>query len=79
MLVLALVLAVLVGVSLGLLGGGGSILTVPILVYVVGLEPRDALADRRLRHAQRLGGPGEASLSCDPSEHYDIVQVIHAA
>jgi sulfur-oxidizing protein SoxB len=44
MFVLALALAVLIGVSLGLLGGGGSILTVPILVYVVGLEPRDGIA-----------------------------------
>lgn len=33
------VLAVLVGVSLGLIGSGGSILTVPILVYVMGVEP----------------------------------------
>lgn len=33
------VLAVLVGVSLGLVGSGGSILTVPILVYVLGIDP----------------------------------------
>src|SRR5678815_3292983 len=33
------ILAGLVGVSLGLIGGGGSILTVPILVYVMGLNP----------------------------------------
>ncbi len=32
-------LAALVGVSLGLIGGGGSILTVPILVYVIGINP----------------------------------------
>src|SRR5665647_2490711 len=32
-------LAALVGVSLGLIGGGGSILTVPILVYLMGLNP----------------------------------------
>ncbi|MFN4198542.1 MAG: sulfite exporter TauE/SafE family protein [Flavobacterium sp.] len=32
-------LAVLVGVSLGLIGSGGSILTVPILVYVMGVSP----------------------------------------
>ncbi len=32
-------LAVLVGVSLGLIGSGGSILTVPILVYVMAVEP----------------------------------------
>lgn len=35
--------AILVGISLGLLGGGGSILTVPILVYLVGLEPKRAI------------------------------------
>ena len=44
MIVLALVLAVLIGVALGLLGGGGSILTLPILVYVLRLEPRTAVA-----------------------------------
>lgn len=31
-------LALLVGISLGLVGSGGSILTVPILVYVLGLD-----------------------------------------
>ncbi len=41
---LALALAALVGVSLGLLGGGGSILAVPILRYVVGLEAHQAIA-----------------------------------
>jgi uncharacterized membrane protein YfcA len=30
--------ALLVGLSLGLIGGGGSILTVPILVYLLGVE-----------------------------------------
>lgn len=35
--------AILVGISLGLLGGGGSILTVPILVYLVGLDPKRAI------------------------------------
>lgn len=39
-----LALAALVGISLGLLGGGGSILTVPILTYVIGLDPREAIA-----------------------------------
>ena len=32
-------LAALVGISLGLIGGGGSILTVPILVYLIGINP----------------------------------------
>ncbi len=30
--------ALLIGISLGLIGGGGSILTVPILVYFMGVE-----------------------------------------
>ena len=29
----------LIGISLGLIGGGGSILTVPVLVYLFGVEP----------------------------------------
>ncbi|MCA9679542.1 MAG: sulfite exporter TauE/SafE family protein [Myxococcales bacterium] len=33
----------LVGLSLGLLGGGGAILTVPILTYVVGLDAKEAI------------------------------------
>ena len=44
MLALTLVLAVLVGITLGLLGGGGSILTVPLLVYVAGMETKEAIA-----------------------------------
>lgn len=31
--------AIVIGVSLGLIGGGGSILTVPVLVYILGVEP----------------------------------------
>lgn len=31
--------AILIGISLGLIGGGGSILTVPVLVYILGLNP----------------------------------------
>ncbi|HEY4652786.1 MAG TPA: sulfite exporter TauE/SafE family protein [Pontibacter sp.] len=31
--------AMLIGLSLGLIGGGGSILTVPVLVYLIGLNP----------------------------------------
>lgn len=31
--------AVLIGMSLGLIGGGGSILTVPVLVYILGVDP----------------------------------------
>lgn len=31
--------SILIGVSLGLIGGGGSILTVPVLVYLLHVEP----------------------------------------
>jgi uncharacterized membrane protein YfcA len=41
---LALALTGLVGLSLGLLGGGGSILAVPVLVYVAHIAPADAIA-----------------------------------
>ncbi len=37
-------LALLIGLSLGVLGGGGSILTVPIFVYVMEYEPKLAIA-----------------------------------
>ena len=36
--------ALIVGIVLGLIGGGGSILTVPILVYLFGLNPLIATA-----------------------------------
>ena len=39
-----LLLSVVIGLSLGLLGGGGSILTVPTLTYVAGLDPKEAIA-----------------------------------
>jgi uncharacterized membrane protein YfcA len=57
---LGVALAVGVGLSLGLLGGGGSILTVPILVYVVGLDPKEAIASS-------LAVVGAASLIGVPS------------
>nr|WP_293839894.1 sulfite exporter TauE/SafE family protein [uncultured Arsenicibacter sp.] len=31
--------SILIGVSLGLIGGGGSILTLPVLVYLLGINP----------------------------------------
>ncbi len=44
MIVLGYVLATVVGLSLGVMGGGGSILTVPIFVYVLGYDPKLAIA-----------------------------------
>jgi uncharacterized membrane protein YfcA len=42
--IIGYVLAVFVGVILGMVGSGGSILSVPILVYVMGIEPTLATA-----------------------------------
>jgi len=44
MLFLAAILALLIGVTLGLLGGGGSILTLPILVYVLHQDAKESIA-----------------------------------
>lgn len=44
MLALGLILSLAIGVSLGLLGGGGSVLTVPVLHYALGLGVHDAIA-----------------------------------
>jgi uncharacterized protein len=38
------ILAIGIGISLGLIGGGGSVLAVPILVYVMGISPKPAIA-----------------------------------
>jgi uncharacterized membrane protein YfcA len=43
-LALGLLLAATIGLALGLLGGGGSILTVPVLVYVLGVGAKPAIA-----------------------------------
>jgi uncharacterized membrane protein YfcA len=42
--ILGYIASVFIGISLGLIGGGGSILTVPVLVYLFGVEPVIATA-----------------------------------
>ena len=42
--VLGYIGAMIMGLSLGLIGGGGSILTLPILVYLFGMDPVPATA-----------------------------------
>jgi uncharacterized membrane protein YfcA len=41
---LAVLAALAIGLSLGLLGGGGSVLTVPVFVYMLGLPAKQAIA-----------------------------------
>jgi uncharacterized membrane protein YfcA len=42
-MLLTLTLSLCIGILLGLLGGGGSILTVPMLVYLLHIEPKTAI------------------------------------
>ena len=44
MAIFGLLIAALMGISLGLLGGGGSILAVPILKYALGFGAKEAIA-----------------------------------
>lgn len=44
LLVVTVLCASVIGVSVGMLGAGGSILTVPLLGYVAGRPPREAIA-----------------------------------
>lgn len=44
LIALTVALALVVGLALGLLGGGGSILMVPLLVYVAGMDAKEAIA-----------------------------------
>lgn len=53
--IIGYVLAIMIGLLLSVLGGGGSILTVPVLVYVFGLPPN-------LATAYSLGIVGASSL-----------------
>jgi uncharacterized membrane protein YfcA len=42
--ILGYIASLLIGLSLGLIGGGGSILTLPVLVYLFGVDPTRATA-----------------------------------
>ena len=50
----ALIPGVLICAALGLLGGGGSVLTVRIFVYVQGFEPKAAMAMSSPSSASRV-------------------------
>lgn len=44
MVLIGYLLAIAIGLSLGLIGGGGSVLAVPIMVYVLGVPAKSAIA-----------------------------------
>ncbi|MDJ0523136.1 MAG: sulfite exporter TauE/SafE family protein, partial [Planctomycetota bacterium] len=57
-MLLALLGALLIGVSLGLMGSGGSILTVPVLMYLVGQDEKIAIAGSLLIVGSIAGASG---------------------
>lgn len=44
MTVLAILAGAITGILLGLLGSGGSIITIPALIYLLGVDPKQAIA-----------------------------------
>lgn len=42
--IIGYIASLVIGISLGLIGGGGSVLTVPVLVYLMGINPLAATA-----------------------------------
>jgi uncharacterized membrane protein YfcA len=44
MMIVAAALSLLIGIVLGMLGGGGAILTLPMLVYALHMDPKAAIA-----------------------------------
>ena len=73
-LLLAVVAGALIGLSLGALGGGGSILAVPVLVYALGPEPgaghhRLAGGGRRDLAGRRRRGPPGGQRPARPGRH----------
>lgn len=56
-MIFALLLASLIGLSLGLLGSGGSIITLPVMVYIAGIPDSLFGAGIDQDGAQGVGGP----------------------
>lgn len=84
MIPVALALSLLAGVSLGLLGGGGSVLTVPILVYVAGVPAQARHHDVAGRggHGQRPSGRsstrGSGSCGSGPRSLFGCAGIVGA-
>lgn len=43
-MIIGFFLATIIGLLLGILGGGGSILTIPVLVYALKMDPKESIA-----------------------------------
>ena len=56
-MLIALVAGVVVGLLIGGLGGGGAVLTLPVLVYAVGKDPHEATTASLVRPCARESTP----------------------
>lgn len=63
MLAVAIAFGLVIGLALGMLGGGGSVLAVPVLVYVLGESPQEATTASLVivTVAALAGGLGQAA------------------
>ena len=81
-MILAVLCGSLVGFTLGLIGGGGSIMATPLLLYVVGLPPHVAIGTGALAVSANsfinFGGMrapatcAGAARSCLPSSEWQV-------
>ena len=67
-----LLYGLVVGISLGLTGGGGSIFAVPLLIYGLGIPVRSAISLSlaivgALRDSERCSGSKRAKSMCAPA------------
>lgn len=69
---LALILAGAIGLALGILGSGGSIITVPVLVYAAGQTPQDAIP-MSLAIVGAVSGLGAVHKARDDLVHWPAV------
>lgn len=81
--ILALLSGAFVGFSLGLIGGGGSILATPLMLYVVGLGPHEAIGTSALAvsanaFANLVGHARRKNVHWRPAALFAVVGVIGA-
>ena len=72
--------AFIIGISLGLIGGGGSILTIPLLVYLFHIQPLYLVTKIRINYIKQLPNYWERSILynhiiCHPIKDIDRLYV----
>ena len=79
-MLLAIVLSLLIGLTLGLLGGGGSILTVPILVYaVLGTSRKLSIGPESTTALMTAAGVGALAGAAGPDRYAEVAAIMAIA